>query len=64
MARLYHTAVCLHYGKDSPQVLITGGLGHGRKVLSDIWVLDVLSGSFKEVSTLGGLFIEVKVWCI
>ena len=30
-------------------------------VLSDIWVLDVLSGCFKEVGTHGGLPAEVKV---
>ena len=57
VARSHHAAVCLHYGKDSPQVLITGGLDNGGKALSDLWVLDILSGSFKEVSTDGGLFI-------
>ena len=64
MARQGHAAVCLHYGKDSPQVLITGGLGCGDKVLNDIWMLDIFSGSFKEVSTDSGLFIEVKVLSI
>ena len=64
MARSSHAAVCLHYGKECPQVLITGGHTYGDKVLSDLWVFDVLSGSFKEVSTHGGLFVEIKVWCI
>ena len=64
MARSYHAAVCLDYGKDSPQVLITGGFDQGDRALSDVWILDVLSGCFKEVSTHSGLFVEIQVWSI
>ena len=44
--RSFHAAVCLGYGGDHPQLLITGG-NHGS-VLSDVWLLDVQSGRWKE----------------
>ena len=50
MVREGHAAVCLGYGRDHPQLLITGGLGVGNKVLSDSWILDLQSGRWKEVS--------------
>ena len=46
-ARYSHAAVCLGYGGDHPQLLVTGGLGNG--VLSDVWMLDVQSGRWREV---------------
>ena len=48
--RAGHAAVCLGYGGDHPQLLVTGGLGAGSKVLSDAWILDVQSGKWREVS--------------
>ena len=47
VARNGHAAVCLDYGGDHPQLLVTGG--KGNKVLSDIWMLDVQSGRWREV---------------
>ena len=37
-----HAAVCLGYGGDHPQLLVTGGYD-GRRVMSDVWLLDVQS---------------------
>ena len=45
--RLSHAAVCLGYGGDHPQLLVTGGFD-GR-VMSDVWLLDVQSGRWREV---------------
>ena len=50
VGRKGHAAVCLGYGEPRPQVLVTGGLGPGKKVLSDAWILDVQSGHWREVS--------------
>ena len=44
-----HSAVCLGYGGDHPQILVTGGLDKDKTVLSDAWTLDVQSGRWKEV---------------
>ena len=43
-----HAAVCLGYGGDHPQLLVTGGWD-GYSVLSDVWLLDVQSGRWREV---------------
>ena len=45
--RSSHAAVCLGYGGDHPQLLVTGG--DGFNVLSDVWLLDVQSGRWREV---------------
>ena len=42
-----HAVVCLGYGGDNPQLLITGGFD-GR-FMSDVWLLDVQSGRWREV---------------
>ena len=55
--RCLHGAVCLGYGGDHPQLLVTGGLGgidessidDNGVVLSDVWLLDVQSGRWREV---------------
>ena len=47
--RTAHAAVCLGYGGDHPQLLITGGMGGGGKVLKDAWVLDMQSEKWREV---------------
>ena len=46
--RYYHAAVCLGYGGDHPQLLVTGGIG-SVNILSDVWLLDVQSGRWREV---------------
>ena len=50
MARSDHASVCLGYDGDHPQIVVIGGLGGGNKVLSDMWLLDVVSGRWREVS--------------
>ena len=47
--RGFHAAVCLGYGGDYPQLLVTGGWAGGDDVLSDVWLLDVQSGRWREV---------------
>ena len=49
-----HAAVCLGYGGDHPQLLVTGGFTsegftNDGVVLSDVWMLDVQSGRWREV---------------
>ena len=46
--RYGHAAVCLGYGGDHPQILVTGGWA-SFGVLSDVWLLDVQSGRWREV---------------
>ena len=48
MGRTRHTAVCLGLG-DHPQVLVLGGVDRSNKPLSDMWVVDVHSGRWREV---------------
>ena len=47
--RSLHGAVCLGYGGDHPQLLVTGGRTNRSSVLSDMWLLDVQSGRWREV---------------
>ena len=47
--RYLHAAVCLGYGGDHPQLLVTGGRTNRNSVLSDVWLLDVQSGRWREV---------------
>ena len=44
-----HTAVCLGYGGDNPQILVIGGFS-GCVDLSDAWMLDVNIRRWREVS--------------
>ena len=44
--RCDHAAVCLGYGGDHPQLLVTGGYAY----LSDVCLLDLESGRWREVS--------------
>ena len=50
MARCFHIAACLGYGGQHKTVLISGGLG--MIILDDLWLLDVESGRWEEVSEL------------
>ena len=51
MKRLSHVTVCLDYGGDRPQLVVTGGHDASSNVLNDVWLMDVQSGMWKEVST-------------
>ena len=44
VGRSGHAAVCLGYGSDSPQLLVTGGVYNNGEVRGDVWMLDVRSG--------------------
>ena len=50
MGRDRHDAAVLGYGGDHPHLLVTGGLGGVSKIWGDAWMLDLLSGKWKEVS--------------
>ena len=47
--RSSHAAVCLGYGGDHPQLLVTGGYDSDGVILNDVWMLDVQSGRWREV---------------
>ena len=49
VSRDSHAACCLNYGKENPQLLITGGVDKDGNTLQDAWVLDVKSGEWREV---------------
>ena len=49
--RYDHASVCLGYGGNHPQLLVTGGYDDDS-ILNDVWVLDVESGHWREVSVL------------
>ncbi len=50
VGRAYHAACCIHYGEDHPQLLVHGGRDDSGTVLKDMWVLDVHTGKWTEVS--------------
>ena len=45
-----HAACCLNYAEECPQLLVTGGLDKNGITLQDAWILDVNSGTWREVS--------------
>ena len=47
--RSCHAAVCLNYGQQYPQLLVTGGLDKQNKQLADVWILDVERGTWRMV---------------
>ena len=49
MGRSLHATVCLGYGGDQPQLLVTGGADGRNDILSDVWLLDVESRRWREV---------------
>ena len=53
----YHAADCIEHDGDRPQLVISGGLGAGDKVMNDVWIMDVQSGSWKKVIHALLLFI-------
>ena len=48
--RASHTACCLNYGEELPQLLVTGGVDKNGKTLQDAWILDINLGRWREVS--------------
>ena len=49
VARAGHAACCLNYGSPTPQLLISGGKDNYGTILSDSWILDVVSRRWWEV---------------
>ena len=49
VARSSHAAVCLNYGGDDPQFLVFGGWNDEKKVLGDVWILDLETRRWREV---------------
>ena len=47
--RSHHAAVCLNYGQQYPQLLVTGGWDRQDKPLADLWILDIERGSWRKV---------------
>lgn len=47
-ARMSHACVCLGYGGDCPQLLVTGGWDNTNS-LSDMWTLDIQTVQFRKV---------------
>lgn len=61
VGRTIHAACCLNYDEDHPQLLVHGGLGDNRSTLGDIWILDVDTGMWTEVSVSQFLYIALGV---
>ena len=55
-----HAACCLNYGQDHPQVLVTGGKNKNGNTIDDMWILDVQSGRWREVSG----DVRTNVWLV
>ena len=53
VGRAAHATVCLGYGGDQPQLLVTGGMDGDDNVLSDVWLLDVETRRWREVRVWG-----------
>ena len=49
MGRMAHAAVCLGYGEDHPQLLVTGGTDKCGNTFHDVWILNLQSGRWREV---------------
>ncbi|XP_064393444.1 uncharacterized protein LOC135340943 isoform X2 [Halichondria panicea] len=50
VGRSHHAACCLNYGQDHPQLLMYGGLDNDGKTLGDMWILNVDTGKWTEVT--------------
>ena len=59
--RSVHAACCLNYGQDHPQLLVYGGLGNSLNALKDMWILDVDTGKWTEVSLVLLSTVSVRV---
>ena len=60
--------MCLNYGRDNPQLLVTGGWDDDMNILSDAWILDIESGRWREVRGINnyhnGYSIMISIWCV
>ena len=45
-----HAACCLNYGADHPKLLLSGGIDDDKTVQEDMWIFDVVSSQWIEVS--------------
>ncbi len=50
VGRSSHAACCLNYDGNHPQLLVYGGVDDKKSVLRDMWILDVDSVKWTEVS--------------
>ncbi len=50
VGRSLHAACCLNYGQDHPQLLVYGGVDNDVNTLRDMWIIDVDTGKWAEVS--------------
>lgn len=50
MGRADHSACCLNYGEEHPQLLIFGGLDSTSETLRDMWILDIDAGKWTEMT--------------
>ena len=48
--RDYHAACCLGYDGDHPHLLIHGGIGKDEEALNDIWLFNLSSRKWQEVT--------------
>ncbi len=58
--RYGHAACCLNYGQDYPQLLVYGGEDNDDKTLGDMWILNVDTGKWTEVSLVFYKLYSVK----
>ena len=49
VGRTRHATVCLGYGGNQPQLLVTGGLDDDDNILSDVLLVDVETRMWREV---------------
>ena len=49
VGRSFHAAVCLGYNEEHCQLLVTGGKDNDKRILSDLWILDIQSRRWREV---------------
>jgi hypothetical protein len=47
--RTGHSALCLGYGGEQPQLLVIGGRNDSREVLNDAWIFDLTSRTWSKV---------------
>ena len=61
--RSCHAAVCIGYGLEHPQLLVIGGWDENLEVLNDCWMLDIMSGNWREVRLQKLRCVSMKCDC-
>ena len=56
-----HAACCLGCDGDHPHLLIHGGTGKDRQALNDMWLFNLSSGKWQEVTIY--IYTNSIVWC-